>query len=212
MLMRIALAISLLLMLASAVLWVRGYFARDGVWYSTNDMRYSLHSYRGRIFIWTLSIAPNPSAMTWSTPAKMGLGWVIDSVPDSWYAPYIGKGKSIHLDTYFTEAPRVSDGPVTDKQLLGFRYVSTNHWLPLAQLQMGYPTAISKAFFIPHWAMLAIFAIMPGIALLQFARSRNRHKIGHCRKCGYDLRATPEKCPECGATSAALPPGLTTAL
>ena len=51
----------------------------------------------------------------------------------------------------------------------------------------------------PCWFLALLTAAPPGMWLLRRRKARRRAPEGHCRSCGYDLRATPDQCPECGA-------------
>lgn len=53
-----------------------------------------------------------------------------------------------------------------------------------------------RSFGVHLWLPLSLSA---GYLLVRWFISRTRlSKRGLCRKCGYDLRATPDRCPECG--------------
>ena len=65
---------------------------------------------------------------------------------------------------------------------------------------------------VPQWDLfvtlgfpveLLCIVLAAWLALRDLRAGRHQRAPGGCRVCGYDLRATPDRCPECGSAAAA---------
>jgi predicted amidophosphoribosyltransferase len=45
-----------------------------------------------------------------------------------------------------------------------------------------------------------VLLLPPAVWLNGLRKTRRAKRLGLCPSCGYDLRASPERCPECGVT------------
>jgi hypothetical protein len=58
-----------------------------------------------------------------------------------------------------------------------------------------------RRVWVPYWVIFGMTAALPLYRLpaaLAWRRRRRRSRLKLCLTCGYDLRATPDRCPECG--------------
>jgi hypothetical protein len=59
-----------------------------------------------------------------------------------------------------------------------------------------------RFIMLPMWFVCILFALGPGVWLTCRLKQRRRCDGRLCAVCGYDLRATPDRCPECGTVPA----------
>ncbi|HEY7118322.1 MAG TPA: hypothetical protein VH475_17165 [Tepidisphaeraceae bacterium] len=170
-------ALSVLLCLATIGLWLRSYRFNDDAWYSPR---------RGVNY----RVATRPGLLLASRTVLVGR--TSDLFSDGHDR---GPGRS------FTSRPRVADpgaSPFTAEgssralQWLGFDYLSRDQSRP------SFGTLTFRRAAFPLWLPALVAAVLPVARTLRGARRKWRRSRRRCPACGYDLRATPERCPECG--------------
>jgi hypothetical protein len=63
----------------------------------------------------------------------------------------------------------------------------------------GFEALPGEYYVIPFWALTLVLAAGPACLLPRTIRAVRYRSPAECPKFGYDLRATPERCPECGS-------------
>lgn len=184
-------ALSLLLCLATLVLWVWSYWrfvdfgsitaSRDSTAYTQHLIR--LGSNDGRyLFTWRDVIR------LWSNPwtAQTNASW------DAMNGRYFTQEQPFDLFKKFPKQPGERSWEIAFAGCHFTRLIQDYVNLQPAPAMKG------MIIIVPHAYACAAFAILPMIAISKWRRQRRAGQLGLCPTCGYDLRATPTRCPECG--------------
>jgi len=171
-------ALSLLICLATAVLWVKSYKTAWIVFRTTPPTELQFGASCGELWAYH---ATDPIIQNSGPP-----GWHInpyptpDNVRDWGYGP---RYLPFHFDHF---GLGWGSGPYATR-----------------------PSRTAAVLIVPCWLAFVLTLLLPPIWLYSWRSQRMRHSrstAGLCPICGYDLRATPDRCPECGAISKAAKP------
>jgi hypothetical protein len=163
-------ALSLLLSLASAVLWVRSCFVADFLSYARPAGEHLELSFS--------------AADDWSW-FSLGFGRIFRSRGETF-----GLRWTRDVAERWTGADFDATDPPPQIRLPGVRV----QWFR----KIRAPGAVERlGFAVQLWIPLLLGSILP--LYWWRLRQRARRIEGRCTGCGYDLRATPDRCPECGA-------------
>ena len=183
-LFNIFVAVSLLLFVGTAALWVRSYRGVDqfrfghpatGFWDLATDT--------GRLEVFGIPSAPLNHRFVWRVYPLEPPG------------NHLGCDRSILWDMYFEYIHKYPSGLELYK---GVAQV----WVTNDRLEPASGMLPARSVILPIWWVSAALAL-PVIFRLawivpQRARRHRRWRLGLCPACGYDLRASPDRCPECG--------------
>jgi hypothetical protein len=167
-------ALSLLLCLTAAVMWVRSLSVAD-VWMHQTAWS-APAAQRG-----CRAVGSMRGSIWYAFEGTIGYAVLISPRHNGWSSSDLSRGPGAPLQAQYVQGFR---------SRWGFAYAA-----PLAMDQSVYERVVA----IPYWFILMLTSILPAMFVVRFVRCRRRDHAGRCAACGYDLRATPDRCPECGA-------------
>jgi hypothetical protein len=86
------------------------------------------------------------------------------------------------------------------RKLLRWEFLRLGYWADEDSGREGVSRG-SYILIVPEWALIAVFLVWPAMWARGVLRRRRRGRWareGRCIKCGYDLRGSAGRCPECG--------------
>jgi hypothetical protein len=100
-----------------------------------------------------------------------------------------------HWETPYQPAPSSSRSRFLARRRLAFvEFVKTHS---VVNDPSGAVMNVTSDLYVPLWELAAVFSLVPAARAIHRSLARRRSP-GLCDTCGYDLRASPERCPECG--------------
>ena len=184
--------IAALLLIVMAVMWVRSLLITDRLIYNTRSpaalsaTSIQLWSLDGSVkFVHSKSIYVSREMFYHEDPANIS-----DEAATTSNLP-LGAGLHYWSHQISTRAPQRP---------------SVRNWLGFGlEIYPRVPvtgTALGKLSWlivtVPHWFLVLLSAIVPSLWLRRRMRALRAARLNVCVACGYDLRATPLRCPECG--------------
>jgi hypothetical protein len=173
-------ALSMLLCFASMALWIHSYYATDAI-----------NFWRRRIptnYVYDRLSAHTIRAFSGS----IGYGFQDDPrYVDLIKEPYAPSFPGIH------SYPKGSYSAGIDTRFgMRWHYAGFEYFYSPGAPQTN--EIGERAIIVPIWSIVLLTALLPLIWLRRQMRLRGHELTGRCTVCGYDLRATPDRCPECG--------------
>jgi hypothetical protein len=213
--------VSAVLCAASVAMWCRSYLATDrlvytsrnsnGAWVVHNHaIKYigghpgvakavenlSVASARGRILLARVGFV---IARGQGVDVSGGLFGSDGTEPDhADDAPHLAAVKPGFALEHPDQAEWVTDG-FPKRGAAGFRHGRASWMVSHGSWQSPKWDAHAEEFEVPYWLPVVLHAAWPAARTLAWWRGRRRELLrGLCADCGYDLRASPGRCPECG--------------